>query len=332
VAVRIGINGFGRIGRSFLRAAGTNGNLRIVAVNDLAEAPVLAHLLKYDSIRGTYTGKIEQNGNSLCVNESEIRVLSEEDPGRIPWGDLGVDIVIESTGVFKDRASLQKHLDGGAGRVIVSALAQGEDVTVVMGVNEGDYDKDRHRIISNASCTTNCLALVAKVLNDEFGLVRGVMTTIHSYTNDQRVLDLPHSDLRRGRAASMSIIPTTTGAAEAVGRVLPELAGKLHGVAVRVPTPNVSVVDLVVELAGDTDEREVNDAFRTAARGRMQGVLACVEEPVVSIDLNGDRNSAIVDTRSSKVVGGRMLQVLSWYDNEWGYSNRLVDLIGFISA
>ncbi|GAB4417532.1 MAG: type I glyceraldehyde-3-phosphate dehydrogenase [Thermodesulfovibrionales bacterium] len=331
MAVRIGINGFGRIGRNFLRASISFKDIDIVAINDLTDSKTLAHLLKYDSVHGIFNADVKSTDSSILVNGKEIKVLAVTDPKDLPWRELGVDTVLESTGRFTDRAHAANHLDTGAGRVIISAPAKDPDVTVCMGVNEGMVDKTKHRIISNASCTTNCLAPVAKVLHDEFGIVRGLMTTIHSYTNDQRILDLPHKDLRRARAAAINMIPTTTGAAKAVGLVLPELKGKLDGMAIRVPTPNVSVVDLVAELSRDVTAEEVNTALKRAADGQMKGILQYSEEPLVSTDLNGNPHSAIVDATLTKVIEGRMAKVIAWYDNEWGYSSRLRDLILYIA-
>jgi len=330
MSVKVGINGFGRIGRNFLRASISFDDIDIVAINDLTDSNTLAHLLKYDSVHGIFNADVKPTDSSIAVNGKEIRVLAVTDPKDLPWKELGVDIVLESTGRFTDRAHATKHLDAGAGRVIISAPAKDPDVTVCIGVNEGMFDKTKHRIVSNASCTTNCLAPVAKVLHDEFGIVRGLMTTIHSYTNDQRILDLPHKDLRRARAAAINMIPTTTGAAKAVGLVLPELKGKLDGMAIRVPTPNVSVVDLVAEMSRDVTAEEVNTALRKAADGQMKGILQYSEDPLVSTDLNGNPHSAIVDATLTKVIEGRMVKVIAWYDNEWGYSSRLRDLILYI--
>jgi len=330
MSVKVGINGFGRIGRNFLRASISFDDIDIVAINDLTDSNTLAHLLKYDSVHGIFNADVKPTDSSIVVNGKEIRVLAVTDPKDLPWKELGVDIVLESTGRFTDRAHATKHLDAGAGRVIISAPAKDPDVTVCIGVNEGMFDKTKHRIVSNASCTTNCLAPVAKVLHDEFGIVRGLMTTIHSYTNDQRILDLPHKDLRRARAAAINMIPTTTGAAKAVGLVLPELKGKLDGMAIRVPTPNVSVVDLVAEMSRDVTAEEVNTALRKAADGQMKGILQYSEDPLVSTDLNGNPHSAIVDATLTKVIEGRMVKVIAWYDNEWGYSSRLRDLILYI--
>ncbi len=331
MSLKVAINGFGRIGRSFLRACRGVGELEIVAINDLTDARTLAHLLKYDSIQGIFDAEVRPADGSIVIDGRDIRVLAETDPEKLPWKDMGVDLVLESTGRFTDKASAGKHLAAGAEWVIISAPAKEPDATVCMGVNESTLDPSKHKIISNASCTTNCLAPVAKVLHQEFGIARGLMTTIHSYTNDQRILDLPHKDLRRARAAALSMIPTTTGAARAVGLVLPELQGRLDGMAIRVPTPNVSVVDLVAELNRDATVDDVNDALRAAADGPMKGVLFVSDEPLVSIDFNGNPHSSVVDSAVTKVLEGRMAKVLSWYDNEWGYSSRLRDLMLFIA-
>jgi glyceraldehyde 3-phosphate dehydrogenase len=331
MAIRVGINGFGRIGRNVLRAAKQSGrdDIDFVAVNDLTDTRTLAHLLEYDSVHRRYPGSVEARGESIVVDGDEVRVLSERDPARLPWGDLGVDVVLESTGRFTSRDDAAKHLEGGARKVIISAPAKNEDITIVLGVNEDRYDPASHHVVSNASCTTNCLVPVVKVLLDEFGFRRGQMTTIHSYTNDQNILDLPHKDLRRARAAGMSIIPTTTGAAKATGLVLPELKGKIDGVAMRVPTPNVSIVDLTAELERDVTAQQVNDAMRSAANGPLEGILAYEENPLVSVDFVGDPHSSIVDGLSTNVVAG-LVKVLAWYDNEWGYSMRCVDLARFM--
>lgn len=333
MTVRVGINGFGRIGRNAFKAALEKGSdIEFVAVNDLTDPATLAHLLKYDSLFGRFKGTVEATENSMIVNGKEIKILKETDPAKLPWGELGVDIVIESTGRFTKREDAAKHLQGGAKKVIISAPAKNEDITIVMGVNEDKYDPANHHIISNASCTTNCLAPVAKVLDDNFGIVRGMMTTVHSYTNDQRILDLPHSDLRRARAAAESIIPTTTGAAKAVALVLPHLKGKLNGMAMRVPTPTVSITDFVAELNKDVTVEEVNAALKAAAEGPMKGILAYCEEPLVSVDFRGDSHSSIVDALSTMVIEGNMVKVVAWYDNEWGYSNRIVDLTEYIAS
>ncbi len=330
MAVRVAINGFGRIGRNFLRTSKGYKEFEIVAINDLTNSKTLAHLLKYDSVHGVFDADVKDTGSGISIDGKEIKISAVTAPEKLPWKDLGVDIVVESTGLFTDRASASKHLEAGANYVIISAPAKEPDATVCMGVNEETLDVSKHKIISNASCTTNCLAPVAKVLLNEFGLVRGLMTTIHSYTNDQRILDLPHKDLRRARAAALSMIPTTTGAAKAVGLVLPQLKGKLDGMAIRVPTPNVSVVDLVAEVGKDTTAEEVNAALRKAAEGPMKGILQYTEEPIVSIDCNGNAHSSVLDAGVTKVMEGRMVKVLSWYDNEWGYSSRLRDLILYI--
>ncbi|MBG9940983.1 type I glyceraldehyde-3-phosphate dehydrogenase [Brevibacillus formosus] len=329
--VKVGINGFGRIGRNVFRAALNNPNVEIVAVNDLTDAHTLAHLLKYDSVHGVLNVSVEASENTLIVDGKEIKVLAERDPAQLKWADYGVEIVVESTGRFTKREDAAKHLEGGAKKVIISAPATNEDITVVIGVNEDKYDPAQHTVISNASCTTNCLAPFAKVLNDKFGIVRGLMTTVHSYTNDQQILDLPHKDLRRARAAAENIIPTSTGAAKAVALVLPELKGKLNGFAMRVPTPNVSVVDLVVELKADATVEEINNALKEAAEGPLKGILGYSEEPLVSSDYNGNPASSTIDALSTMVLEGNMVKVVSWYDNEWGYSNRVVDLCHYVA-
>jgi glyceraldehyde 3-phosphate dehydrogenase len=327
MAIRAAINGFGRIGRNVLRAAKAGGaDLDFVAVNDITDSRTLAHLLRYDSVHGAYPGTVEAKDDALVVDGDEIRVTSIKDPADLPWADLGVDIVFEATGRFRNRDDAAKHLTAGARKVIITAPAKGEDITIVLGVNDDDYDPDNHHIISNASCTTNCLAPVAKVILDRFGFEQGIMTTVHSYTNDQKILDLPHKDLRRARAAGMSIIPTTTGAAKATGIVLPRLKGKLDGMAMRVPTPDVSIVDLTVDVETKVTAEAVNDAFREAAARELKGILAVSEEPLVSVDYTGNPASSIVDLPSTMVMGDRMVKVLSWYDNEWGYSCRCVDL------
>jgi glyceraldehyde 3-phosphate dehydrogenase len=331
MAIRVAINGFGRIGRNILRAAKQSGveGIDFVAVNDLTDTRTLAHLLKHDSVHGHYPGTVEARESSLVVDGDEIRVFAEKDPTALKWGELGVDIVIECTGRFTNRADAAKHLEGGARKVIISAPAKGEDITVVLGVNEDRYDPANHHVISNASCTTNCLAPVVKVLRDSFGFRRGVMTTIHSYTNDQQILDLPHKDLRRARAAALSMIPTTTGAAKATGLVIPEVKGLIDGFSIRVPTPNVSVVDLTAELEKEVDAAAINDALRAAAEGPLRGILQFEEEELVSVDFIGNPNSAIVDAPSTNVISG-LVKVVAWYDNEWGYSNRCVDLALYI--
>lgn len=332
MAVKIGINGFGRIGRNVFRAALKNPEIEVVAVNDLTDAKTLAHLLKYDSVHGTLDAEVAVNGNNIVVDGKEIIVKAERDPANLGWGELGVDIVVESTGRFTKREDAAKHLEAGAKKVIISAPATNEDITIVMGVNEDKYDPANHHVISNASCTTNCLAPFAKVLHEKFGIIRGMMTTVHSYTNDQQILDLPHKDLRRARAAAESIIPTSTGAAKAVALVLPELKGKLNGMAMRVPTPNVSVVDLVAELEKEVTVEEVNAALKAAAEGELKGILAYSEEPLVSRDYNGSTASSTIDALSTMVMEGRMVKVLSWYDNETGYSHRIVDLAAYIAS
>jgi glyceraldehyde 3-phosphate dehydrogenase len=333
MATRVAINGFGRIGRNILRAVNKYGaDLDIVAVNDLTDAATLAHLLRYDSVHGRYDGKVEATDKGLLVDGREIRVSAERDPANLPWGDLGVDIVFESTGIFTSREKADLHIQAGAKKVVITAPAKGEDITVVLGVNHDKYDHDKHHVISNASCTTNCLAPVVKVLLDSFGFRRGVMTTVHSYTNDQNILDLPHKDLRRARAAAMSIIPTTTGAAKATGLVIPEVKGRIDGMAMRVPTPNVSVVDLVAELERDASVDAINDAMRQAAGGALKGILDVSDEPLVSIDYVGNPASSIVDAASTFSIENRLVKVMSWYDNEWGYSVRCVDLAGHIGA
>lgn len=331
MSIRVGINGFGRIGRCVLRAMGDTTDLEIVAVNDLTDAGTLAHLLKYDSVHGRFAGTVEAREKAIVVNGREIGVLAVKDPGELPWKDLGVDIVLESTGRFVDRDSAARHLAQGAKKVVISAPAKGEDITVAMGINEKTYDPARHHVLSNASCTTNCLAPVAKVLHENWGIERGLMTTIHSYTNDQRILDLPHKDLRRARAAAVSMIPTTTGAAKAVALVLPDLKGKLDGMAIRTPNSNVSLVDLTASLGRSTTPEEINDAFRKAADGPLNGILAVSDEPLVSVDFNGDPHSATVDALSTRVMDGRLAKVLAWYDNETGYAHRCVDLMRFVA-
>jgi len=332
MAVKVGINGFGRIGRNLFRAAYNDPALEFVAVNDITDAKTLAHLLKHDSVHGAFPGTVEAQGDALRVDGKTLKVLAQRDPGQLPWKDLGVQVVVESTGLFTAREKAAKHLEAGARKVIISAPATGEDITIVLGVNEKMYDPARHQVISNASCTTNCLAPVAKVLLDHFGIKHGFMTTVHAYTNDQQILDLPHKDLRRARAAALAQIPTSTGAAKAVGLVLPQLKGKMHGIAIRVPTPNVSLVDLVVETEKVTTPEEVNNALRKAAEGELKGILGVCEEPLVSVDFNGNPLSSIVDAPSTNVIDGTMLKVLAWYDNEWGYSCRVRDLIKFIAS
>lgn len=331
MTVRIGINGFGSIGRRFTRIALGRPNLQVVAVNDITDAATLAHLLKYDSNYGILNADVRAEEDSIILNGQKIKVFAKTDPAQIPWNELGVDVVIESTGKFTDREKAALHLaGGGVKKVIISAPAKGEDITIVLGVNHTSYDPAKHHIISNASCTTNSLAPIAKVLHDNFGIVKGLMTTVHSYTNDQRILDLPHKDLRRARAAALSIIPTTTGAAKAIGLVLPELKGKLNGFSLRVPTPTVSVTDLVAEVKRPTTSDEVNAAMKRAAEGELKGILAYCDEPLVSVDFKGNPASSIVDGGSTMVVEGNLVKVVAWYDNEWGYSTRLVDLVEFL--
>ena len=333
MATKVGINGFGRIGRCVLRSAlGSGSSLDFVAVNDLTDAKTLAHLLKYDSVHGALGTDIEALDGRIRVGDRELRVLAERDPGSLPWGELGVEVVIESTGLFTERSAAAKHLEAGAKKVIISAPAKDPDITIALGVNDEVYEPDQHHVLSNASCTTNCLAPIAKVLLKEFGLTRGWMTTTHAYTNDQRILDLPHSDLRRARAAAVSLIPTSTGAAKAVGLVLPEVAGKLDGIAIRVPTSDVSVVDLVAEVEREATGDQINEAFRKAAEGPMNGVLSVCDEPLVSIDFLGNPHSSIVDAANTKVLGGNLVKVLAWYDNEWGYASRLVDVVELIAS
>jgi glyceraldehyde 3-phosphate dehydrogenase (phosphorylating) len=329
MAVKAGINGFGRIGRNLFRAAKERGaDIDWVAVNDITDTKTLAHLLKYDSILGPYPGTVEASGDSLVVDGDELKVFAERDPAALPWGDLGADVVVESTGLFTDRENAAKHLDAGAKKVIISAPAKGPDVTIALGVNDDAYDKDAHHVISNASCTTNCLAPVAKVLNDTVGIEHGLMTTIHAYTADQRLQDLPHKDLRRARAAALNLIPTSTGAAKAIGLVIPELEGKLNGVAVRAPIPTGSVVDLTVRVAKDTSVEEINGAMKAAAEGPLEGILQYTEDPIVSSDIVKSPYSSIFDSELTTVLEGNFVKVFTWYDNEWGYSNRLIDLVG----
>ena len=327
MALRVAINGFGRIGRSVLRAAVQQTGIDFVAINDLTDAKTLAHLLKYDSVHGRFPGEVAAEGDQIIVNGKAIKVLAVRNPAELPWKELNIDIVLESTGLFTTKEKASQHLTAGAKKVIISAPATDPDLTVVMGVNDKVYDKSKHHIISNASCTTNCLAPVAKVLQDSFGIEKGLVTTVHSYTNDQNILDLPHKDLRRARAGALSMIPTTTGAAKAVSLVLPELKGKLDGMAIRVPTPNVSVVDLVVTVSKPTDKEQVNAALKAAADGPLKGVLGFCPEELVSIDFNGNPLSSIVDAPSTKVIGDNMVKVISWYDNETGFSHRVLDLM-----
>jgi len=328
---KIGINGFGRIGRNVFRAAMNKPEFDVVAVNDLTDAATLAHLLKYDSVHGIFDAEVSVEGDCIVVNGKKIKVVAQTDPSKLPWGEMGVEVVVESTGRFTEGEKAKAHITAGAKKVIISAPAKGEDITIVMGVNEDKYDPAKHNIISNASCTTNCLAPFTKVLLENFGIETGLMTTVHSYTNDQKILDLPHSDLRRARAAALSIIPTTTGAAKAVALVLPEVKGKLNGFAMRVPTANVSITDLTVTLSKDTTVAEINAALKKAAEGELKGIMGYNELPLVSRDYNGCPLSSIVDGLSTMMVGPRMAKVVSWYDNEWGYSNRVVDLALYIA-
>jgi glyceraldehyde 3-phosphate dehydrogenase len=330
MAVRVAINGFGRIGRNVLRAGLGQKDLEFVAVNDLTDSKTLAHLLKYDSVHGRFGARVEAKGSGMLLDGKEIKVFALRDPSQLPWKDLGVDVVLESTGRFTDRAGGMKHVEAGAKKVVISAPAKDPDTTLVLGVNEGEYNPSKHQILSMGSCTTNCLAPIAKILVEEFGVEYGLMTTIHAYTNDQVILDFPHSDLRRARAAGMSMIPTTTGAATALSLVIPALKGKLDGMAIRVPTPNVSVVDLVVNLKKETTAEEVNRILKSKAEGKLKGILRFCDEPLVSIDFNGDPHSSIVDGPSTKMIGGKMLKIISWYDNEWGFSNRMVELFRFL--
>ncbi|MFQ5888780.1 MAG: type I glyceraldehyde-3-phosphate dehydrogenase [Gemmatimonadota bacterium] len=333
MSVKVAINGFGRIGRNILRSAlaeGT-GDLEFVAVNDITDAATLAHLFRYDSVHGRYAGEVEIDRDALVVNGQRILVLSETDPASLPWAELAVDIVLESTGRFTARSDASKHLSAGARKVLITAPAKNPDVTIVLGVNSDAYDPEAHHILSNASCTTNCVAPLVKVLADDFGFEQGMMTTIHSYTNDQRILDLPHKDLRRARAAAMSIIPTTTGAARATGLVIPAVQGKIDGLAMRVPTPDVSIVDLVATISRDTTIEELNSTYRERAQGALAGILAYTEDPLVSTDYIGNPASSIVDGLSTNVIGGRLVKVIAWYDNEWGYSSRCVDLTRFVA-
>ena len=333
MTTKVGINGFGRIGRAVFKCILNDpecSNFEIVGINDLTDSATLAHLLKYDSVQGVSSHEIQSDSEGLIINGKHIKIIAERDPANLPWKQLGVDIVIESTGLFTRRGEAKKHIVAGAKKVIISAPATDPDVTIVLGVNEESYNSSEHQIVSNASCTTNCLAPLAKVMHESFGIKKGLMTTIHSYTNDQKILDLPHSDLRRARAANLSIIPTTTGAAKAVALVLPEIKGKLDGMAIRVPTPNVSLIDLVVEVEKNTSVEEVNQTLRDASDGPLNKIMRFEEKPLVSIDFNGDSCSSIIDGISTKVIEGNMVKVLSWYDNEWGYSNRVKDLLKFI--
>jgi glyceraldehyde 3-phosphate dehydrogenase len=328
--LRVAINGFGRIGRMVFRRAMREADMRVVAVNASYPPETLAHLIKYDTVHGVFEGEVVAEEDGFTVNGQRVKLLSDRDPSRLPWGDLDVDVVVEATGKFRDREGAGKHLEAGAKKVVITAPGKDEDVTIVMGVNESAYDPEKHRILSNASCTTNCLAPVVKVLHEAFGVEHGLMTTVHSYTNDQKNLDNPHKDLRRARACAQSIIPTKTGAAQAIGKVLPELAGRLNGLALRVPTPNVSVVDLVADLTVPVSAEEVNQALKRAAETHMKGILQYCDAPLVSSDFNGNEHSAIVDAPSTMVTGERQVKVLAWYDNEWGYSCRVVDLVKLI--
>jgi len=333
MTTKIGINGFGRIGRLVLRAiAERKEDMDVAVVNDLTDTKTNAHLFKYDSSYGHYPGKVEAAEDAIVIDGRRVRVLAERDPAKIPWHEYGVEIVIESTGLFTDASKASAHRQGGAKKVIISAPAKGEDITIVLGVNQGIYDPARHHIISNASCTTNCIAPVVKVLHDNFGVSRGLLTTAHSYTNDQRLLDMYHRDLRRARAAAVSIVPTSTGAARAVALVIPQLTGKLHGIALRVPTPTVSVCDFVADVEKEVSVEEVNQVFRAAASGTFKGILQYCEEPLVSVDFKGNPASSIVDAENTMVMDGTMVKVLSWYDNEWGYSHRIVDLVSYITS
>lgn len=332
MAVKVGINGFGRIGRNFFRTCKGHSDIEIVSINDITDSATLAHLLKYDSTFGIYDGDVRADGNDLVVNGKKIRVTAEKDPSKLPWKEMGATVVVESTGLFTKRPDAAKHLDAGAKKVIISAPAKDEDITIVMGVNDSKYDPSKHHVISNASCTTNCLAPVAKVLLENFGMVNGLMTTIHSYTNDQRILDLPHKDLRRARAAALSMIPTTTGAAKAVSLVLPQLKGKLDGLSIRVPTPNVSLVDLTCVTEKETSVEKINAAMKAAAEGPLKGILEYCDVPLVSKDFNGNPASSIFDAEVTRVIEGKTVKVMSWYDNEWGYSTRVRDLIKMMVA
>lgn len=330
MAIRVGINGFGRIGRNVFRAGYKNKELEFVAVNDLTDAKTLAHLLKYDSVHGKFDARVEAGKDSILIDGKEVKVFAQRDPAQLPWKDLGVDVVLESTGRFTDRAGGSKHIEAGAKKVVISAPAKDPDLTLVLGVNEKDYQPEKHHILSMGSCTTNCLAPIAKILVDEFGVEYGLMTTIHAYTNDQVILDFPHRDLRRARAAAMSMIPTTTGAATALSLVIPELKGKMDGMAIRVPTPNVSVVDLVAEVKKETTTEGLNQVLKSYAEGKMKGILSFCDEPLVSIDFNGNPHSSIIDGPSTKVIGGKLVKIISWYDNEWGFSNRMVELFLYL--
>jgi glyceraldehyde 3-phosphate dehydrogenase len=331
VAIKVGINGFGRIGRMFYRAALQKREIEVVAVNDITDAPTLAHLLKYDSIHGPLSQQVKAEGGQIMLDGHALKVLAERDPGKLPWKDLGVQVVVESTGLFTARDKAALHLGAGAKKVVISAPADGADITLCMGVNQNSYDVKKHDVISNASCTTNCLAPIAKVLHDNYGIEYGLMTTVHGYTQDQMLQDGPHKDLRRARAASLSMVPTSTGAAKAIGLVLPSLNGKLDGIAVRVPTPNVSLVDLTATVERDCDEKAVNAAMKKAADGDLKGILQYSDEPLVSIDFNNNPHSSIFDAPLTKVLGKRLVKIFSWYDNEWGYSNRLADVTAFVA-
>jgi glyceraldehyde 3-phosphate dehydrogenase len=330
MSVKIAINGFGRIGRLVFRAGCKNKDVEFVAINDLADAKTLAHLLKYDSTHGILDAEVKVENNSIIVDDKEIKIFSVREPELLPWKDLGIDVVLESTGKYTDKTGAGKHIEAGAKKVVISAPAKNPDVTVVFGVNQEEYDKTKHNIISMGSCTTNCLAPIVKILHEEFGVEYGLMTTIHAYTNDQVVQDEPHKDLRRARAAALSMIPTTTGAARAIAEVIPEMKGKLDGLAIRVPVPNVSLVDFVAILSKSTNKNEINDKLREYAKGAMKGILMCSEEELVSIDFNGNKHSSIVDMPNTNVLGGNMVKILSWYDNEWGFSNRMLELLSFI--
>ncbi len=332
MAIKIGINGFGRIGRMFLRAALAKKELEVIAVNDITDAATLAHLLKYDSVHGALRHEVKAEGGHIFLDGKPLQVLAERDPAKLPWGKLGVQVVVESTGLFTARDKAAMHLSAGAKKVVISAPADGADVTLCLGVNHDTYDPKKHDVISNASCTTNCLAPIAKVLHEKFVIMHGLMTTIHSYTSDQSLQDTPHKDLRRARAAALSMIPTSTGAAKAIGLVLPALQGKLDGLAIRVPTANVSLVDLTAIVEKDADEKSVNSAMKAAAEGPLKGILAYSEAPLVSIDLNGNPHSSIFDAPLTKVSGKRLVKIFSWYDNEWGYSNRLADIAAFVAG
>ena len=332
MSVRVAINGFGRIGRNVFRANHDRGLVEVVAINDLTDAATLAHLLKYDSVHGTFKGEVRADGNELVVDGQRIKVFAEPDPAKLPWKELGVEVVMEASGHFRKREQAAAHITAGAAKVVISAPSPDPDATFVIGVNDEGYDPASHHVVSNASCTTNCLAPVAKVIRDTFGFKRGLMTTIHSYTNDQRILDFPHKDLRRARAANLSMIPTTTGAARAVALVIPELKGKLDGMSIRVPTPNVSVVDLTCEVEREVTADEVNAALRAAAAGPMDGILGVSDEPLVSCDYNGEQRSSVVDASCTSVAGGSLVKILAWYDNEWGYSSRLLEMTAKVAA